>query len=142
MGTRNLVPAGASLVTYSGGELTRPDGEDPRSRTSEHAASSAESSPWAPLGSATFAFLWPAVLVGDLGTWMQTVGAQWLLVSAPNAGALVALVQTADTLPIMLLALPPGVLADELRPALAAVHRAGVRPARRRARCAVLTRPG
>jgi MFS family permease len=56
--------------------------------------------------------LWPAVVVGYLGLWMQTVGAQWLLVSAPNAGALVALVQTAALLPLMLLALPAGVLAD------------------------------
>src|SRR4051812_26405772 len=43
---------------------------------------------------------------------MQTVGAQWLLVSAPNAGGLVALVQTAALLPLMLLALPAGVMAD------------------------------
>ena len=43
---------------------------------------------------------------------MQTVGAQWLLVDAPNAAALVALVQAANSLPIMLLALPGGVLAD------------------------------
>jgi MFS family permease len=56
--------------------------------------------------------LWPAVVVSYLGLWMQTVGAQWLLVSAPNAGALVALVQTAALLPLMLLALPAGVMAD------------------------------
>ena len=43
---------------------------------------------------------------------MQTVGAQWLLVDAPNAAVLVALVQAATTLPVMLLALPGGVLAD------------------------------
>jgi MFS family permease len=43
---------------------------------------------------------------------MQAVGAQWLLVDAPNAAALVALVQAASTLPVMLLALPGGVLAD------------------------------
>jgi len=43
---------------------------------------------------------------------METVGAQWLLVSQPNNSILVALVQTADTLPVVLLALPAGVLAD------------------------------
>jgi MFS family permease len=59
-----------------------------------------------------FRMLWLAVLVSDIGTWMQTVGAQWLLVSLPNAATLVALVQTADTLPDVLLALPGGVLAD------------------------------
>jgi hypothetical protein len=95
-----------------GGELTQPDGKDPPSRTTAHAATSAEPSPWAPLGQSTFRRLWPAVVVSYLGLWMQTVGAQWLLVSAPNAGALVALVQTAALLPLMLLALPAGVMAD------------------------------
>jgi MFS family permease len=92
--------------------LTESDGADPRSRTTAHASTSAESSPWAPLGQSRFRWLWPAVVVSYLGLWMQTVGAQWLLVSAPNAGALVALVQTAALLPLMLLALPAGVMAD------------------------------
>jgi predicted MFS family arabinose efflux permease len=47
-----------------------------------------------------------------MGTWMQTLGAQWLLLDAPNAAAVVALVQVANTLPVMLLAMPAGVLAD------------------------------
>jgi MFS family permease len=89
--------------------LTQSNGEDPRSRAT---ATSAVSSPWAPLGQSKFRWLWPAVVVSYLGLWMQTVGAQWLLVSAPNAGALVALVQTAALLPLMLLALPAGVMAD------------------------------
>jgi MFS family permease len=52
------------------------------------------------------------MLFSWIGTWMQTVGAQWLLVDAPNAAVLVSLVQAATTLPLMLLALPGGVLAD------------------------------
>jgi MFS family permease len=52
------------------------------------------------------------MLFSWIGTWMQTVGAQWLLVDAPNAALLVSLVQVATTLPMMLLALPGGVLAD------------------------------
>jgi predicted MFS family arabinose efflux permease len=43
---------------------------------------------------------------------MQTVGAQWMLVDEPNASTLVSLVQTASLLPMLLLALPAGVLAD------------------------------
>ncbi len=43
---------------------------------------------------------------------MQTVGAQWLLVDRPGATTLVALVQTANTIPFLLLGLPGGVLAD------------------------------
>jgi MFS family permease len=72
----------------------------------------ADSSPWAPLRQRVFRWLWLGVLISWIGTWMQTVGAQWLLVDEPNAAALVSLVQAAGTLPMMLLALPGGVLAD------------------------------
>jgi MFS family permease len=67
---------------------------------------------WAPLRLATYRTLWLALLGANVGTWMQTVGAQWMLVSNPAAAVLVPLVQTATTLPFMLLALPSGVLAD------------------------------
>ena len=69
-------------------------------------------STWAPLRSPVFRALWIAQFVSNLGTWMQTVGAQWMLVGDPRAAVLVPLVQTATTLPVMLLALPSGVLAD------------------------------
>ena len=69
-------------------------------------------STWAPLQSPVFRALWIAQFVSNLGTWMQTVGAQWMLVDDPRAAVLVPLVQTATTLPVMLLALPSGVLAD------------------------------
>ena len=69
-------------------------------------------STWAPLRSPIYRALWIAQLVSNLGTWMQTVGAQWMLVGDPRAAVLVPLVQTATTLPVMLLALPSGVLAD------------------------------
>ena len=69
-------------------------------------------STWAPLRSPVFRALWIAQLVSNLGTWMQTVGAQWMLVGDPRAAVLVPLVQTATTLPVVLLALPSGVLAD------------------------------
>src|SRR4051812_6982380 len=69
-------------------------------------------STWAPLQSPVFRALWIAQFVFNLGTWMQTVGAQWMLVGDPRAAVLVPLVQTATTLPVMLLALPSGVLAD------------------------------
>jgi MFS family permease len=67
---------------------------------------------WDPLREPVFRMLWLAVLVSNIGTWMQTVGAQWLLVDEPQASTLVSLVQTASTLPVVLLALPSGVLAD------------------------------
>ena len=75
--------------------------------TSEKAVST-----WAPLRIGIFRALWLAVLVSNIGTWMQTVGAQWLLVNQPHASILVSLVQTADMLPDVLLAYVGGVLAD------------------------------
>ncbi|MEU8219667.1 MFS transporter [Micromonospora taraxaci] len=69
-------------------------------------------SAWAPLRTAVYRNLWLALLIANIGTWMQTVGAQWLLIHHSNASTLVALVQTASLLPVLLLALPAGVLAD------------------------------
>jgi MFS family permease len=71
-----------------------------------------QASPWAPFRHRAFFWLWLGVVVSSVGMWAQTVGAQWLFVNAPNGATIVALVQTASTLPMMLLALPAGVLAD------------------------------
>ncbi|HEY1419785.1 MAG TPA: MFS transporter [Candidatus Dormibacteraeota bacterium] len=69
-------------------------------------------STWAPLRFGVFRAMWLAVLVANTGTWMQTVGAQWLLVHLPHAAILVALVQVADYLPDVLFGLISGALAD------------------------------
>jgi len=57
-----------------------------------------------------FRALWIAQFASNVGTWMQTVGAQWLLID--SSPLLVSLVQTASSLPIVLLALPAGAWAD------------------------------
>src|SRR4030081_686366 len=69
-------------------------------------------STWSPLRIGLFRAIWLAVLVRNVASWMQTVGAQWLLVGQPHASILVALVQTADYLPDLLFGLVGGVLAD------------------------------
>lgn len=71
-------------------------------------------SAWTPLRVRAFRMLWLAQLGSMIGTWMQTVGAQWVLVDAPGAATLVSLVQVAALLPVLLLALPAGALADIL----------------------------
>ncbi len=71
-----------------------------------------DTSALAPLKNRAFAWLWLGVLVSSIGAWAQTVGAQWLFVNDPNGATIVSLVQTATMLPMMLLALPGGVLAD------------------------------
>jgi MFS family permease len=77
-------------------------------------AATADGGSWAPMRNRVFRALWFAQLGSSVGTWMQTVGAQWLLVDRAHAATLVALVQTASLLPVMLLSLPAGVLADVL----------------------------
>lgn len=76
------------------------------------AASVAPSSALAPFRRRAFRWLWLGVVVASVGAWAQMVGGQWLFVQDPNAAVIVPLVQTATTLPMMLLALPAGVLAD------------------------------
>lgn len=68
----------------------------------------------APLGVRVFRLLWIAGLVSNIGSWMQTVGAQWLLVEQGSPASVVALVQTAAAAPVLLLALPAGVLGEFL----------------------------
>jgi predicted MFS family arabinose efflux permease len=87
-------------------------GEPAASGTPAPIPTTAESAAFAPLRQRAFRWLWLGVFVGYIGVWGQTVGAQWLVVDAPNAATLVSLVQAAMTLPVMLLALPGGVLAD------------------------------
>lgn len=56
--------------------------------------------------------IWCAVLVGNIGTWMRDVGSGWLMTTLSASATAVAVVQVATTLPIFLLALPAGALAD------------------------------
>ncbi len=67
---------------------------------------------WSPLRLPVFRMLWIATLASNVGTWMHDVGAGWLMTSLSPSALMVALVQTATTLPIFLLALPAGALAD------------------------------
>src|SRR6476469_2316504 len=69
-------------------------------------------SAWSPLKDRLFRGLWIATIVSNVGTWMQDVGAGWLMTSLSSSPSLVALVEAADSLPVMLLALPAGAIAD------------------------------
>src|SRR5262245_34103696 len=69
-------------------------------------------SAWSPLQNAVFRGIWIASIASNIGTWMQDVGAGWLMTSLTSSPSLVALVEAADSVPVMLLALPAGALAD------------------------------
>jgi MFS family permease len=69
-------------------------------------------SPWSPFQQSVFRNLWIATVASNVGTWMQSVGAAWLMTGLSKSPVLVALVQAASSLPLFLLALPAGALAD------------------------------
>ncbi|HYR37484.1 MAG TPA: MFS transporter [Burkholderiales bacterium] len=75
-------------------------------------ALSAQPGPWSPLRNRLFRAVWLATLVSNIGTWMNDVGAGWLMTSLASSPAIVSLVAAAGTLPVMLLALPAGAIAD------------------------------
>jgi MFS family permease len=70
--------------------------------------------PLAPFQHRAFRVLWVATVISNVGTWVHEVAAGWLMTSLAPSPLLVALVQTATTLPMFLFALPAGALADIL----------------------------
>jgi MFS family permease len=72
----------------------------------------ARDSAWAPLGEPLFRSLWVAAVISYTGTWMQNVGAGWLMTQLTMSPLMVGLVQAASTLPVFLVILPAGALAD------------------------------
>lgn len=89
-----------------------------RARSSRSAAAAADpgarpASPslLASLDSPIFRAVWLASLASNFGGLIQSVGASWMMTSIGSAG-MVALVQASISLPIMLLSLPAGALAD------------------------------
>ena len=72
----------------------------------------AGNSPWSPLRIRIFRHLLIANLASDVGTFMQSVGAAWLMTSLSSSPLYVALIQTASALPFFLIALPAGAVGD------------------------------
>ena len=70
--------------------------------------------PWAPLRHPVFRAVWIAAFVANVGTWMQTVAGQWLLIEQHSSSLLISLVQSASSVPVLLLVIPAGVVADFL----------------------------
>ncbi len=66
----------------------------------------------APFDVPIFTAIWIATLVSTFGSLIQSVGASWLMISIAPSADMVALVQTSVTLPVMLLSLLAGAMAD------------------------------
>jgi MFS family permease len=56
--------------------------------------------------------MWIAITASNVGTWMNEVGVTWMMASLGASNLMIALIQTASTLPFLLLAYPAGALAD------------------------------
>ncbi|MCC8955777.1 MFS transporter [Bradyrhizobium sp. Pear77] len=66
----------------------------------------------APLRYIAFRYIWLASVLSNLGILIRGVGAAWAMTEITSSADKVALVQTATTLPVMLIALPAGAIAD------------------------------
>jgi len=69
-------------------------------------------SPWAPFRHRTYAVIWTATVVANIGGWMYSAAAAWLMTSLDSDPLMVSLVQVATSLPLFLFAVPAGALAD------------------------------
>jgi MFS family permease len=81
-------------------------------RIAEPTARKPSVSAWAPLAQPLFRSLWIASVISYTGTWMQNVGAGWLMTQMTMNPLMVGLVQAAGALPVFLVILPAGALAD------------------------------
>ncbi|MFD1467609.1 MFS transporter [Hymenobacter caeli] len=75
-------------------------------------APAARATLWSPLAYHVFRAVWIASLASNVGTWMQNVAGVWLVTTLTTSALLVALMQTATSLPAFLLSMPGGALAD------------------------------
>jgi MFS family permease len=67
---------------------------------------------WTPFSFALFRAIWIASVVSNIGTWMQNVAGVWLVTTLTTSALLVALMQTATSLPAFLLSMPAGAIGD------------------------------
>jgi MFS family permease len=71
-------------------------------------------SPLLPLSVPLFRMLWGTALAANVSLWMSDMASAWLMTSISSEPIWVALVQTAASVPVFLLGLPSGALADIL----------------------------
>src|ERR1700739_3960358 len=69
---------------------------------------------WAPLPHPTFLWIWLAMLVSNIGGWVQDTTSAWVMATLTPSPLMVSLVSAADQLPVLLLVLIAGALGDIL----------------------------
>jgi MFS family permease len=78
------------------------------------AESRSSDDPPSPLGVPVFRAVWIASMASNFGGLIQSVGASWMMTSLASSSQLVALVQASTAMPIMLLSLWAGAVADNV----------------------------
>ncbi|MCM2371730.1 MFS transporter [Aporhodopirellula aestuarii] len=117
---RDKQAGGSSTQTRVEGESPRKSASEQPTRSHSQTGSPATIAPlgkgvfWEPLRLPLFRFFWIASLASNLGTWIHEVGAGWLMTTLQGSPEMVAAVRTSMSLPIVLLAIPAGVLADRI----------------------------
>ena len=84
----------------------------PSTSQSGNPGKAAKSNGFEPLGIPIFRDLWLASIVSNLGSWMQDTAGTWLMVTLTSSPLLIALMQTAASLPVLGLGLLAGATAD------------------------------
>ena len=74
--------------------------------------SAAMGSAWAPFRYRIFALVWVATVISNVGGWMYSAAAGWLMTNLTSDPLMVSLVQVANSLPVLIFAFPAGALAD------------------------------
>src|SRR5256714_1199774 len=105
--SRLAIPRGASRTRRDQGKLMADSMHAPHPRLDYESNSAL-----APLREPLFRSLWIAAVISYIGKWMQMVGAAWLMTELTTSPFMVGLVQAAIMLPVFLVILPAGALAD------------------------------
>lgn len=69
-------------------------------------------SPWRPFRHRSYTVVWTATVVANIGGWMYSAAAAWLMTELTTDPLLVSLVQVATSLPMSLFALVAGAITD------------------------------
>jgi MFS family permease len=113
--TRSVVARSMPRLAGPHGSANRrrlPDAADFRMASPRSEVQGTPASPWRPLHTPVFRNLLLADVVSDVGTFMQTVGAAWLMISLRAGPMYVALTQTASALAFFVFAIPAGAIGD------------------------------
>jgi MFS family permease len=79
-----------------------------------HAHLTASTSILSPFRYRMFGLMWGAMVISNIGNWMHEIAAGWMMVEMTSSPLLVSLIQTASTLPVLLLTAFAGAIGDRI----------------------------